>query len=62
MDHTQRFYLVTRSKGGVGKTLATCAQLDELVIARDGKPSLFETDTSNPDGAKSYSGPLGPKS
>ena len=49
----RNFYLVAGSKGGVGKSLATMSLIDYL-LAHDNKVFLFESDTSNPDVAKSH--------
>jgi hypothetical protein len=49
----RHFYLVAGSKGGVGKSLATMAFLGYL-RTRGINVFLFESDTSNPDVAKSY--------
>jgi len=49
----KRIYVSGGSKGGVGKSIQSAGLIDTL-LARDEKPLLVESDTSNPDVWKMY--------
>lgn len=50
----KNLYIVSGSKGGVGKSFVSMGLIDYLTQNKNNKITLIENDTSNPDVAKSY--------